>query len=155
MRTSWEGNKSRNILCKNALHEENTFLIKNPGKDAESIWAIRASDCVFGIKALQDITETQSSVRRVGCKGGCNLRWNMSQWTLIHHVNGLWRLRFTEQRDPPHVIQQESTMMTIFRACALPGLQSNKISVSGKRGNVYCHLLLNGPCIDGQMEEGG
>lgn len=63
----------------------------------------------------------------------------MSQWTLIHHMNRLWRLRFTEQRYPPHVIQRDSTMMTIFRVCALPGLQSNKrASVSGKRGNVCC-----------------
>ncbi len=54
-------------------------------------------------------------------------------------MNRLWWLSFTEQRYPPHVIQRDGTMMTIFRACALPGLQSNKrASMSGKRGNVCC-----------------
>lgn len=54
-------------------------------------------------------------------------------------------------------------MMTIFRACALPGPQSNKrASMSGKRGNVYCRdgserarLGLMDPVLTDRWRKGG
>lgn len=185
MRTSWQKQESfaqKCFVCRKTWDQKHRPLIKSSGKGSRalSFLFLFLSHYIFEHQFFLSVfppCERNPIIGEIWPHGGgkkkkngwCNLWWNMSQWTLIHHMNRLWRLRFLRSsgtRQTPHPPTCNSTRPSkwwlFLEYVHYLGFNLIKGQVwvgeeemSARRDVSDVCRGPNGPCIDGQMEEGG